>query len=1047
MSIDSTSTESADKQPDPDPFALTAEDKKVLQDRCISIRVAEAAGLRHYPGKERAESKRWCKERKIYVTDDGLPFIPVDGIVIPHGKNDDGSKRYRVRLGETSYEKPVADDHELKGETETVQCPRYWIPPGTTVGPYVVARTKKAVERGEPIYVVEAPLKALSLISNGYDAIGLGGVMAGAHDKQALADLQEIVAHPQLRELPWHAEHRNVITLFDAGQTTNPQVALGVAYVWAGMAGIGVNTWVSTLPENPEAKNRTTKSLDQGPDDFLARSGKPPLADVSWSAAKAELVHGFRSMADDLAEISSALGDAPGPLPERLRELATRFEVAQKTTLDRSRELTDCIVAIRRGLSAAPALDQILDDVCPADPVWRVQLAIDGCQNQQERSEALRPLLRDLVFVACLHVGGQVLVGDVVSASSRGFKTSDLKAALGEFRQKLSARRKKADEEHGKTPLYEVVNHSMVVASVDYVIADFEAKITNETVRIGTREEGRKLEFEIEGTAQDGTVLPTIEVTASDFQSMKWPETKWGTKARIRPGKARDMVRDAIMCLSEPARREVYDYVGWRDVDGDRLYMLPGGAIGEKGRVSVDVEPREMDRFACPKLDSSPQEALEHVLSAIHCGPDHVMGPLLLLPFLAPLRPALGAINFTTWLVGPTGSHKSTAAALPQSFFGTFDYKTLPNTWDATITALEDVVHRAGDVVYTIDNYIPPGDSQGARKDARDMISKVVRFIQNVGDGQSRSRANRDAVVKPGKPCRATPLATGEILPPDNESTLARCFVVELRAGEFDLKEEDRVRARLPLLNEALGHYVQWLHGKTNEEIRDLFVSYRDRARNGLRAEGLHDRSYEAAAMLLTAGDLLCRWATDLGMSIDVTNRLMAGVIDALRVQPKPPKENTSPAGLWLAKLSSMVATGAVRLRSSRGESLVPNEEEQGQRFVGWLDGEEILIELEAAYSAVVRDLGQRWYFNETSLRRSLSDHKIDVEGEPGQVDAVTSRGEGNHLMPKRACGGERQRVLVLDRRALNFSRGAGLYAVPDDDDDDAEIEDVIGNL
>jgi phage/plasmid-associated DNA primase len=266
----------------------------ILKDRAITLEIAKAAGLRTHVANT-AEYRQWRKkyglprEPEDIEQLEGAGTYPVDGIFIPYQAGELGRMVYwRLRYDDTTFRtwSNEMDESGISGCWETAQCPRYHGKPGTPVCPYIPAlidspeaRAAFGFNDAEPLFVTEAPLKCLSLYSQGFKGVGLGGVLAGCHQKRVDKRLK-VTAHSEMRRINWH--DRRCYTAFDAGQATNPLVALGVAYVWQALSALGADVHTVTIPER--APGRTAKERDQGPDDFLAARGKEAFQDLVEAA-------------------------------------------------------------------------------------------------------------------------------------------------------------------------------------------------------------------------------------------------------------------------------------------------------------------------------------------------------------------------------------------------------------------------------------------------------------------------------------------------------------------------------------------------------------------------------------------------------------------------------------------------------------------------------------------------------------------------------------------------------------------------------------------
>jgi predicted P-loop ATPase len=345
-----------------------------LSARSISVEVALQHGLRSIDlGRLREHVKLGAELPWPH-----LPLHPVTGILIPYPACKDDIPRARVRSDQTEYSIPGPIDGSHHGET-TQKVPRYICQAGVPVVPYITKQAfAVAADTDRPVYITEAPLKALALVSHGLPAIGLGGVLAGAHDRDALKQMHEIIAHPELRRLRWKG--RQAFVVFDAGLSDhddhagNPNVALGAAYVAKALADLGADVRLVVVPyyhpqESDLDKGQVWWAEDQGPDDFIARNG---------------------------------------------------FDAFRK----------------------------LIDESVVADPVARMTDTLKDIEDEDRPREA-GALLRELFFLASLHVGGDLVLTAVsgITKKAAEINKTHLKEAVKVFQQRLVAGAKQGEPE------------------------------------------------------------------------------------------------------------------------------------------------------------------------------------------------------------------------------------------------------------------------------------------------------------------------------------------------------------------------------------------------------------------------------------------------------------------------------------------------------------------------------------------------------------------------------------------------------------------------
>lgn len=252
-------------QPSPSPrFVL--QDEKYLTDRAVDLEVAWQQKVR-----SGTEAQIRMHLRRTNIVGGGLC------IWYPQQEPTYLRVQLHDRGAANSYAKTLA----LKGFT----------PP-----PYIPTTVTTNVE--DPLYFVEAPMKALAMVSTGFPCtIGCGGVNAGFFEKGERL--------PQGALIPYLRRDRRVTIVFDAGRSNNPRVALAEADIARALLQRGCDVYVAEIPV-PEDDD------DLGPDDFLARHGAQAMRDLIARARPAAPVAFAKSfVAEGPSAVERALEDLP----------------------------------------------------------------------------------------------------------------------------------------------------------------------------------------------------------------------------------------------------------------------------------------------------------------------------------------------------------------------------------------------------------------------------------------------------------------------------------------------------------------------------------------------------------------------------------------------------------------------------------------------------------------------------------------------------------------------------------------------------------------
>jgi hypothetical protein len=288
--------------------------------------------------------------------------------------------------------------------------------------------------------------------------------------------------------------------------------------------------------------------------------------------------------------------------------------------------------------------------------------------------------------------------------------------------------------------MFRVTTHGERLSQVQ--LTNFHAAIIT-NIQLDDGVETRR-EFEIEAEMLGRKTVFTIP--ASEFVNMNWPIERLGAAAITFPNQ-REYARTAIQSLSLTATEKcVYTHTGWRNVDGNRVYLHAGGAIGAAGAVP-DVNMRLSGAICRYDLASSAGSdalvsALKASLRLVELGPPSISFPLL----AATCRAVFGEADFALHLAGGTGAFKSEVAALHQQHFGaSMNRPHLPGAWSSTGNALEALAFHAKDALFVIDDFAPQGSGVwGEESAARPARRKSGRSITSTNAASSHLTKQRE---------------------------------------------------------------------------------------------------------------------------------------------------------------------------------------------------------------------------------------------------------------------------------------------------------------
>jgi hypothetical protein len=480
--------------------------------------------------------------------------------------------------------------------------------------------------------------------------------------------------------------------------------------------------------------------------------------------------------------------------------------------------------------------------------------------------------------------------------------------------------------------------------------------------------------FRLAGEAR-GRLLPKVDVPAARFGAMNWISDGWGLTAVIAAGPAaRDCTREVIELYSSGAPiRYVFAHTGWRELPGGQLaYLHDGGAVGAEGvGVEVELEPG-LERYALPASFTSEElaGAVRQSLSFLELAPIRITAPLLGAAYLAPLVEII-VPDFVVWLYGPTGSLKSTLAALALSHFGDFSETRLPLSFESTANALERLLFLLKDTLAVVDDWRPAV----SRSEASELDRKAQRLLRGVGNRTGRGRMTSDTTLRHSYPPRGMVVATAEALPegPAFQSAAARAISLNLSPEDVSLECLSGLQQSKAALPRAMTGYLGWIAPRYEDLSRELPArreALRDEVRS--RLAGAHPRTPDAVASTIVGLQVLRDFAMDVGAldaqeGEEFLERASAGVIEAGAAHADATRGG-DPATRFIEILRSLFAAGKAYVRDKETGGQPPLCEELGWEedtyyggyqpnrnadFVGWADEEYIYLDQDTAYAAV----------------------------------------------------------------------------------------------
>ncbi len=503
-------------------------------------------------------------------------------------------------------------------------------------------------------------------------------------------------------------------------------------------------------------------------------------------------------------------------------------------------------------------------------------------------------------------------------------------------------------------------------------ISNFDMRITEHVV---IRDEGvqeARLRLAIRHRGRERP----IEMTAADFASNgKLRAALYGAAL---PGVdlklGADVLRRAVIALSDPAIRRVTTATGWTD---DRSkFLVPGGHVDAHGYHDYDpaLGLDQVDLDGCGTAQwlglrrlSDPQlrEVKDHVVNDMfRLHERRVMRSLFGTVALAPLRSlAAPRSRPAIWLRGLTGSGKTFLSSLLLNFFGEYPMAASGRiaTWGSTANYLQMIGFYHRDCPLLIDDYKPETTD----------YDEVLRLLQNSGDGTARGRLRNDTTIRATRPVRGLILATGEDYPLQNASGLARSIIVEVPNRQKDADLGDRCLKMSPLYRGLMADFLAWVireakgtvfAGRVEHWQRHYYQSIRGR-QNDARIAGNH-------ALLAAAFEIFAAYLQDVwtGAAHEAEDFALVDLAEMVAVSVGA-AEAEQASTIFLETLRSLLDWGRVRFEGQNGSQTSGASDTRSRSLVvgrvvadGSADEGDRVVELSLAMAlqAVRRSLRQQ---------------------------------------------------------------------------------------
>jgi hypothetical protein len=364
----------------------------------------------------------------------------------------------------------------------------------------------------------------------------------------------------------------------------------------------------------------------------------------------------------------------------------------------------------------------------------------------------------------------------------------------------------------------------------ELLIANFKIRIVAH-IKVCLKDGSVIQRVRVSGTNIDGKKLPSAVVDAEIFWSFTWLHKAWGIKQEIISGKQeRKFFKESVNYYGKKAVDEtIVAYPGYYKLGNELIFLAHNTAISindTKGKVSCEL-PSHFTNYSLPKptLDEAKAiKCLKATLLLLKISKENqALGIVLIATLFRAVLSHAKRPDFSLFMVGRTGSFKSSIAGLILAFYGkNFNLDNLTASWGSTENANEHLLNALNHVVFVIDDF--KYKNQNMIKKVNDEADGIFR---NVANGTSRMRQPDLASGKEVSVPRVMLLATGEVVPINADTSMeARIVFMDLypdQSNEARLNKLYKL-GRQGVLAQAMSNFIYYYINNA-EELKQKFSS------------------------------------------------------------------------------------------------------------------------------------------------------------------------------------------------------------------------------
>jgi len=456
--------------------------------------------------------------------------------------------------------------------------------------------------------------------------------------------------------------------------------------------------------------------------------------------------------------------------------------------------------------------------------------------------------------------------------------------------------------------------------------------------------------------------------------------------------------------------------------------IIPTADLGIRVDVGAEYnKARHLDLLPC--ADDDLQSLLGHLLTDfVQLQPLRVTLPILAHAFLGPIafHPAIMRefSPFTLFIAGSSGKGKTETARLAQCLWGDFTTKDKLAGWGTTPEMNRQEAARCRGGLWLIDDF-------KRQKIGHLQWTNALRVLTDYADLQSRKRATPGAKVITGAVIQAMLMVTGEDLPFNETSAMARSLIIEFDGQQRAGAQYAACMARQQDYRRVMAPFIAWWQQQETtywlerlKEIRHGFDAFM--TGEGLEADNTRRLASNAALSQL---GLEAFWAFCYAVGVDpltvAGSDLPAeytGILQEILRTMITLVNDARPGESFINTLIQLLAAGRVRIR----DRYIDDHDDHGVPIVGYYArNRNIVYLLTRLAMGAVRDAYKRGedeplYFSTSAIGKQLAEAEIILPEDISRQEfthRIRIPGGGRHVNPEWAWRIDAERLTTLLNR------------------------------